>query len=254
MTSDRTRGPLVFETPDGRWALRVGPCAVVVGACLVVGGVMSPLAPLGVATFVVGLAAIAVGLRRRRRLFRCYRCGVEYERRFVLYEEMESIQARVDDFTSGELAVTQWVIAGVLGRKRWNPKSVYTDYHLVLEGHAADGHFLIRFDSGDFGRRRAGVEYLIQAAAAAIARRMKARLDRTGEVAWLRDLVLRSDSLLLGETGRRIPYADLEATLHKADQALELRGRDNFGTTIATHERNFYPGYSMLLENLGARP
>ena len=254
MTSDRTRGPLVFQTPDGRWALRVGPCAVVVGACLVVGGVMSPLAPLGVATFVVGLAAIAVGLRRRRRLFRCYRCGVEYERRFVLYEEMESIQARVDDFTSGELAVTQWVIGKALARKHRRLGSVYTDYHLVFEGHAADGHFLIRFDSGDFGRRREGVEYLIEAATAAIARRMRARLDRTGEVAWLRDLVLCSDSLLFGQTGRRIPYADLKATLDNAGQTLELRGPDGFGTTIAASERNFYPGYSLLIENLGARP
>ena len=59
MASDRTRGPLVFETSDGRWALRVGPCAVVVGAGLVLGGVMTPLAPLGVAAFVLGLAAIA---------------------------------------------------------------------------------------------------------------------------------------------------------------------------------------------------
>jgi hypothetical protein len=231
VTISTGKGEVVFEVQPGRGYLLAGLGCLLAGPLLYLDAADVFHKGFGAACVLIGLVGLGRGLFQWAKTLKCYRGGFEWEGRFIPYGHIEILRAAILNFQRYNLRV----------------------YKLKLQGSDSVGPFAVNVQWSARESQSPNIDYLIRAASAPIAHRMKADIERCGTARWGEHAVFGKDSVTIAPSGHEFLYRDIAAV--KLAQGflsgqLVLRSRDGSRATIKSKADNFYPGYYFLLSQI----
>jgi hypothetical protein len=225
MARDTDRGSLVFEVKPGFENLKAGAIMLIAGVALYGFFHFGRAHLWGIFCLLASAYFLCYGALNWFTVFRCFQRGIEFNGRFIAFEDLTSISARI--YTVKQTKTTK----------------------LCLDGINADGPLTIRVTISEFAGKSANGDHVVEKVSAAIVDQLKESLRTTGSTPCGNLATLAADSMLLHSGGREVAYRDivavrLTAAFFRGD--LLIRTADGFKTSIKLTEPNAYPLYYLL--------
>ncbi len=225
MAKDTDRGSLVFEVKPGFENLKAGAILLIAGLALDGFFHFGRAHLWGIFCLLGSAYFLCYGALNWSTVFRCFQRGIEFNGRFIAFEDLTSISAGI--YTVKQTKTTK----------------------LCLDGINADGPLTIRVKISEFAGKSANGDHVVEKVSAAIVDQLKESLRTTGSAQCGNLATLATNSMLLHSDGREVTYRDivavrLTAAFFRGD--LLIRTADGFKTRIKLTEPNAYPLYYLL--------
>jgi hypothetical protein len=229
MATDTDRGALVFQVKPGHENLGAGALMLVGGAALYYFFPWGREKFVGLVLLVISPYFLCYGTLNWFTIFRCFERGIEFNGRYIAFEELTSISARIYTI------------------KNHGVRTKTTK--LRIDGSNSEGPLTIRIKISELANKSAKGDHVVQKVSAAIVDQMKEALRTTGVAHCANLATLAADSMMLHASGREIAYRNIVAVrlvdaLFRGD--LLIRTADGFKAKFKLTDANAYPLYYLL--------